>query len=225
MSFLYSVLNIIYEISQFVMPIFIVVLVFNSGISEHPMTILKTIKENWFFYLKLILYNNIALPFIVWFILQLVPIDPIYINGLVLLFLAAGASTVIAFLQMSKKKVTYAVTTMILLTFMTVIFIPIILLILIEGAEITSLELVQSLVTSVLIPLVIGMGVRLFAESLVNKIKPYVQSAQKILMNIAIYGMMIGLLPEMIDLIGSGMIVTGTLMVLLASAGGISPGN
>lgn len=41
-------------------------------------------------------------------------------------------------------------------------------------------------------------------------------------MNSAIYGMMIGLFPEMIGLIGSGMIVTGSLMVLLASAGDTS---
>ena len=209
-----------YDISSFAMPIFIFVFVFNSGLSEHPKTIFLTAKENWGFYLRLIIYNNILLPIGVWLVLQWLPIDPLYTNGLTIFFLTAGASTVIAFMMEVKLRSTYAVTSMILLTFMTVLVIPILLPFMIEGASITSFELVQSLVTSILLPLLIGMGLRLFFESFVDTIRPFILKAQKILLNVAIYGMMIGLIPELIQLIGSGVVVTGVGLVVLAFLGG-----
>lgn len=212
-----QVLDLIYDLSYFIMPIFIVLLVFNSGISEHPKTILLTVKKNWAYFLRLILFNNIVLPLLIWFILQFIPIAPVYGIGFIILFLCAGASTVIAFVQSTNNKITYAVTTMILLTLSTVVILPILLPIMIEGAEITSRDLVGSLVASIVVPLASGSAMRLFFEKFALKIKPFTLKAQKIIMNIAIYGMMLGLLPELVQLVGSGVISTSIVIILSAA--------
>ncbi|MCC5895488.1 MAG: hypothetical protein JJU16_08530 [Alkalibacterium sp.] len=217
MNTILSLLDLIYDASYLIMPIFIVLLVFNSGISEHPKTIFETIKTNWGYFLRLVLFNNIALPVLLWVLLQFIPIDPVYTIGFVILFLCAGASTVIAFVQSTQNKITYAVTTMILLTLSTVVILPILLPLMIDGAEITSSELVGSLVASIVIPLAVGSALRLFIEDVAIKIKPFTLKTQKILMNIAVYGMMLGLFPELVQLVGSGVITT-SIVIILSSA-------
>lgn len=213
-------LELIYDISYFIMPIFIVLLVFNSGVSEHPKTIIHTVKTNLGYFSRLVLFNNIILPVIVWLILRVIPIDPVYVIGFVILFLCAGASTVIAFVQSTQHTITYAVSTMILLTLSTVIILPILLPVMIDGAEISSFDLVGSLVASIVIPLASGSALRLFFEPFAVRINPYTLKAQKILMNIAIYGMMLGLLPELVQLIGRGVITTSVLIIVLSAISG-----
>lgn len=152
-----------------------------------------------------------------WLVLRLVPIEPVYAIGFVILFLCAGASTVIAFVQSAQHKITYAVTTMILLTLSTVIILPILLPIMIDGVDITSVDLIGSLVASIVIPLAAGSALRLSFEDFAVKIKPFTLKIQKIMMNIAVYGMMLGLLPELIQLVGSGVITT-SIVIILGSA-------
>lgn len=220
MSITTTILDFIYQVSQFVMPIFIFVLVFNAGMTEHPKTILSIMKEDWKFFLRLVLYNNLFLPLAVWFILQFLPLDPNFANALIIIFLTSGASTIIAFVQLTGEKMRYAVATMLLLTTVTIIAVPILLPMLIVGAEISPIALINSLLPSVVLPLVLGIAVRLISKSFSDKIRPYVQITQKIAMNIAIYGTVIGLLPQLVDLIGSGVILTGMLFVVLGFGGG-----
>lgn len=220
MSFLTSVLNFIYQISQFFMPIFIFILVFNSGMSEHPKTILSTLKKDWSFFLRLVIYTNLFVPVAVWFILQFLPLDPVYANALIILFLTAGASTIIAFVQLTGEQIRHAVAAMLLLLFVTIVVVPILLPMLVVGAEISPVDLVSNLFTSIIIPLALGITVRLVSEDFSDKIRPYVQQFQKIAMNIAIYGMILGLLPDLVNLVGSGFILTGLIFLALAYFGG-----
>lgn len=217
MNVVTQVLNTVYEISYFIMPLFIVLLVFNSGMSEHPKTIVSTVKHNWPYFFRLVVLNNLLIPLALWLVLRLLPLDPTYAVGLMILFLCAGASTVIAFVQDSRNQSVYAVSSMILLTLSTVLFLPLLLPIMIEGAEITSLDLVRSLILSILVPLSIGSAMRIFFKQLSEQIRPYALKLQKITMKVAIYGMMIGLLPELVNLIGSGVIVTSIGIVVTAS--------
>jgi BASS family bile acid:Na+ symporter len=220
MSTITTILDFIYQVSQFFMPIFIFVLVFNAGMTEHPKTIISTMQEDWKFFLRLVLYNNLFLPIAVWFILQFLPVDPVFANALIITFMTAGASTIIVFVQMTGEEIKYAVATMILLTTLTIIIVPVLLPVLIVGANVSPMELVSGLLTSVILPLVLGIALRVISSDTADKIAPYVQKIQTITMNIAIYGMIIGLLPQLIGLIGRGVILTGTILLLLAFGGG-----
>lgn len=215
-----QVLNAVYQVSYFIMPIFIVLLVFNSGMSEHPKTIVSTVKHNWLYFFRLVVLNNLLIPAGLWLVLRILPLQASYAVGLMILFLCAGASTVIAFVQSTRNQTVFAVSSMILLTLSTVVFLPLLLPLMIEGAEITSLDLMGNLTSSILIPLSIGSAMRIFFKQLSEKIRPHALKLQKITMKVAIYGMMIGLLPDLINLIGSGVIVTSLGIVVTASAAG-----
>ncbi|GAB2492089.1 hypothetical protein GCM10008929_15580 [Alkalibacterium psychrotolerans] len=218
MDSLTQLLNTVYQVSYFIMPLFIILLVFNSGMSEHPKTIVSTVRHNWSYFLRLILLNNLLIPSALWLLLRIMPLDSQYAIGLLILFLCAGASTVIAFVQATGNQTVYAVSSMIVLTLSTVIFLPVLLPFMIEGAEITSLDLVGSLVSSILIPLSAGSAMRIFFKQFSRRIRPFALRLQKLAMNIAIYGMIIGLLPELISLLGSGVIVSSIGIVVGASA-------
>lgn len=220
MSILTAIVDIMYQISQFVMPIFIFILVFNAGMSERPRTILSTLKKDWKFFLRLVLFNNIFLPVAVWFILQFLPLDPSYANAFIVLFLTSGASITIAFVQLTGEEVKYAVTSVLLLTFMTILIVPILLPMLIVGAEISSVDLVSNMLFSILLPLALGVLFRLISEDTAVKIGPYVQKAQGITMNIAIYGMIPSLFPQLVNLVGSGAILTSFAILVFAFGGG-----
>lgn len=124
------------------------------------------------------------------------------------------------FVSTANEDTKYATTAMVLLTFTTVIFLPILLPLLVTGAEITMGDLVGNLITSILIPLVIGSLVRIIFENFTVKMRPYLKKLQQVLMNIAIYGLTIGYIPQVIEIIGSGMIATGLFFVLLGFAAG-----
>lgn len=220
MKFITELLQIIRNIASFVLPFFIFLIVFNAGNSEKPQTLFKTIREEWKFFLRLIVFNNLFVPLAVWLILQAIPIAPPFENGLLILFLSAGAPTIIMFVSTANEDTKYATTAMVLLTFTTVIFLPILLPLLVTGAEITMGDLVGNLITSILIPLVIGSLVRIFFENFTVKMRPYLKKLQQVLMNIAIYGLIIGYIPQVIEIIGSGMIVTGLSFVLLGFGAG-----
>lgn len=220
MDTLTQLLNTVYQVSYFIMPLFIILLVFNSGMSEHPKTIVSTVRHNWSYFLRLILLNNLLIPSGLWLFLRLMPLESQYAVGLLILFLCAGASTVIAFVQSTGNQTVYAVSSMIVLTLSSVIFLPVLLPFMIDGAEITSVDLVGSLVSSILIPLSAGSAMRIFFTQFTGRIRPFALSLQKVTMNIAIYGMIIGLLPELISLIGSGVIISSMGIVVGASAVG-----
>lgn len=220
MDSLTQLLNTVYQVSYFIMPLFIILLVFNSGMSEHPKTIVSTVRHNWSYFLRLILLNNLLIPSALWLLLRIMPLDSQYAIGLLILFLCAGASTVIAFVQATGNQTVYAVSSMIVLTLSTVIFLPVLLPFMIDGAEITSVDLVGSLVSSILIPLSAGSAMRIFFKQFSRRIRPFALRLQKLAMNIAIYGMIIGLLPELISLLGSGVIVSSIGIVVSTSAVG-----
>ena len=109
---------------------------------------------------------------------------------------------------------------MVILMFQTVISVPLLLPLLISGTSVTSIQILQGMLTTVILPLIIGIITRLFWSTLVLKIRPILLKAQAILMNIAVYGMLIGLLPELIKLVGSGVILTGIVLIILSFIGG-----
>ena len=220
MSILSTLINILYQISQFMMPIFIFILVFNTGMSESPKTIFLTLKREWTYFLRLVVYNNIILPVAVWLVLQFIPLDPSYANAFIVLFLASGAPILIMFVQLTGEEIKYAVSSVLLLIFSTIVIVPILLPLLIVGAEITPMDLVSNMIFSILLPLILGVIFRMMAEDTAQKIGPHVQTAQKVTMNIAIYGMLPQLFPQLVDLFGSGVILTGFALIGLVFGGG-----
>lgn len=220
MEFIISIFDFIFAFSQFIMPFFIFVLIFNAGMSEHPKTIWETMNKNKAFYFKLMLYANIFIPVVVSLALNFTGLADAYKNGIIILFTTAGASTVIVFMQQANEKVSYAVTSMILLTLVTVMVSPILLPIFIHGVTINPLNLLGDMVTSILIPLLLGMSIQTFFSNFVSKIRPISLFLQKQFMMVAIYGTLLGLTPDLIGLIGTGVISIGVAITILAFLGG-----
>lgn len=215
-----SILALIASITSFITPIFVFIVCLNSGLSEDPRNVLKIFKENWKYYARLVLLSNILFPLFVWGLMNLFSFPASFTQAMLVFFICAGAPIVISFTQNAGNTGIYATASMIVSLVATIIVIPILLPIMIGDVGLDMISLIWNLVQTVVIPLVIGFSITIFLPSIKKTILPSIGIAQKITMDIVIYGTLITNIPNIIALVGEFAIVTGIILIYLAFATG-----
>jgi bile acid:Na+ symporter, BASS family len=92
--------------------------------------------------------------------------------GLLLLGCAAGAPFLPKLAELSKGNLPFAVGTMVLLMVITVVYLPIVLPLLLPGITVDPVKIAQSLVLVMLLPLGLGLIVRVRYDEFAARIKP-----------------------------------------------------
>jgi BASS family bile acid:Na+ symporter len=92
--------------------------------------------------------------------------------GLLLLGCAAGAPFLPKLAELSKGNLPFAVGTMVLLMVITVVYLPIVLPLLLPGITVNPVKIAQSLVLVMLLPLGLGLIVRVRYDEFAARIKP-----------------------------------------------------
>jgi BASS family bile acid:Na+ symporter len=108
--------------------------------------------------------NFVAVPLLAIGILQIVPLDRPYAIGLVLVALAAGAPFTIKLTQMSGGDVAFSAGVLVLLIVLSIGVVPLVAPRLAPGVTISAWGVAAPLIRTMLLPLVLGMGVRAFAS-------------------------------------------------------------
>lgn len=211
-----TILSIVSTVTNFVTPIFVFVVCFNSGLSEDPRNIAGTLKENWKYFGRLVLISNILFPLFVWGIMGLLPFPVFFEQAMLVYFICAGAPLIISFTQSAGNRGLYATAGMIVLLIATVILLPILLPLMIGDINISMTSLIWNLIQTVVIPLTLGFLITVFLPKLKGKINPTTGFLQKVTMDIVIYGTLITNIPNIISLIGEFAILTGIILVYLA---------
>ena len=118
---------------------------------------------------------------------------------------------------------------MVLLMLVTIIFVPIVLPLLLQGVEIDPWEIAQSLIVLMLIPLAIGLFIKARYEDTAAHIRPiFAQASNLGLMLLIVLGVVLNF-QAMIALVGSRGILAAIVFVLLSLGiglvlGGSDPG-
>ena len=144
-----KILKIIYTIS---LPVFIVGSMLNLGLSLTFKDILKPLKNIKLVLMALVL-NFIVVPIITVGIINIMNIDEGVKIALIVLSLSAGAPFLPKLAEISKADIGESIGIMILLMVGTIFYLPIILPVIMEGVSINPLEIAQSLIKLMLIPL------------------------------------------------------------------------
>ncbi len=215
-DFIQSLLGIVAQITTFITPIFVFIVCFNSGMSQHPKKVLKTANENIGYYSRVILASNIIYPLFVWGLMTILPFPEFFKLGALVFFICAGAPIVISFTQSAGNTGLYATAGMIIQLIASIIIIPVLLPLMVGGVEIDMGILIWNLIKTVVIPLILGFIIAIYWEELIPRIRPTVGKFQKVTMDIVIYGTLIRNIPNIIDLIGEFAILTGVILVYLA---------
>ncbi len=120
-----------------------------------------------------LLANFVLVPFLTWLILKGIPLDTGTKIGLVLLATAAGAPFLPKLAQIAKGDVAFSVGLMLLLMVASIIYLPLVLPLMLEGVEVDAAGIARSLALMMLLPLIVGLVVRAHAEELAKTISPF----------------------------------------------------
>ncbi|RIK16774.1 MAG: transporter, partial [Anaerolineae bacterium] len=107
-----------------------------------------------------LLANFVLVPLLAYGITLVVPLDQSLKVGLIILATAAGAPFLPKLVQGAKGNVAFGVGLMVLLMVATIVYMPLVLPLLLQGVTINPWDIAQSLIVLMLIPLAIGLLVR-----------------------------------------------------------------
>ncbi len=119
-----------------------------------------------------VIANFIIVPLFAFVIIWLIPVSEGARIGILLLSFCGGAPFIPKLVMLAKGPLGSAVGLMLLLLMMTMLIMPIVVPLVFQGASISSWELAQSLLFSMLIPLMVALLTRAYFEKFALKIQP-----------------------------------------------------
>ena len=120
--------------------------------------------------------NFFLVPILAYAILFIIPLDQGLATGLILMATAAGAPFLPKLAQAAKGNMAFSVGLMVLLMVVTIIYMPLVLPLLLQGVEVDALEIAKSLIFLMLIPLIIGLFVKARYESIAETLQPHMST-------------------------------------------------
>ena len=123
----------------------------------------------------ILLWGWVAGPALAWLIIQIMPLMEAHAAGLLLISLAPTAPFFPLLVRKAGGDMSFAGAFMLLTTLGTVIFLPLLAPVLIKDLTVDSWSLAKPLLMMVLLPLLIGGAIRVFAPNAAEKIFPVVK--------------------------------------------------
>ena len=162
--------------------------------------------------------NFVLVPLVAVLLKTVIPLEPSLGIGLILLATAAGAPFLPKLAQAAKADVAFSVGLMVLLMVVTVAYVPLVLPILLPGVSVNPLDIAQSLIVLMLIPLAIGLVIKARYADIAASLQPHMAQASTVSL-LAVFVLMLVLnFNTMIGAIGSGAIIVAILFILISLA-------
>ena len=148
-------------------------------------------------------------------ITKILPLSDAHAAGLLLFSLAPTAPMLPILIRKAKADMDISAAMMPLAVVGTVVLMPLIAPILIPGVSVSSFALAKQLVITVLLPLVVGVVIRVYASKLADRIFPYVKklagltTLALLLFTVVMYG------KELLNALGSYAVAAQVVFVLV----------
>jgi len=204
------------DLTGYALPVFVIATMFNVGLTQKPSAITDNLR-NWHFVVRMLLANFIIVPSLMYTLVNLVgDYTPAQAAGLMIMGVCAGAPFLIKLTQTSANDIALGATVMMVLMVSTVIIAPVLLPFFIEGLEVDAWGIAQSLFVQMLLPIIVGMILSQAVTSLAETVQPWVARAGNIALYVVLGATLIGYWPEIQDLLGTGAIAGGLVVLLFA---------
>jgi BASS family bile acid:Na+ symporter len=195
--------------------VFVISSMLSMGLSLTAKQIIEPLKDTRLVILALVA-NFVVVPIAAYLITVVLPLDESISIGLILISMAAGAPFLPKLVQVAKGNTAFSVGLMVLLMVVTIVFLPIVLPLVLQGVEVNPLDIAQSLVVMMLIPLAIGLFIKARYEDSAEKIRPTFAMAANIgILVLIVLGVVLNF-EAMIDLVGSLGILAAIIFVVVA---------
>jgi BASS family bile acid:Na+ symporter len=164
--------------------------------------------------------NFIVVPVLAVLLTNLLPMGQPQATALILVGACAGAPFLPKLAQMSKGNLALSVGLMVLLMVVTIFYAPLVLPLLLPGAQVDALAIAQSLILLMLLPLTIGLLLKWRYENMAAEWQPHLSQASTFSLLALIVAALLLQFRNVIGAIGSWLIVGTFLLVVGALLSG-----
>jgi BASS family bile acid:Na+ symporter len=160
------------------------------------------------------LANFILVPLLAYIVTQLIPglEHPMKI-GLFLIATAAGAPFLIKLVQVANGDVALSAALLVLLLAVTIVYMPIVVPLLLPGAEVSALAIATPLALTMLFPLAIGHFVKAKVPDWANRLQPIARKLSTIALVLLLLSTLLANLDAIIGMLGEGAILAALLVI------------
>ena len=208
-----EILDLIMQLSVLV---FVITSMFSMGLSLTMGQIIEPLRSVRLVVLALAA-NFILVPVLAYVILLIIPLEQGLATGLIIMATAAGAPFLPKLAQSAKGNMAFSVGLMTLLMVSTIIYMPLVLPILLQGVEVDALAIAQSLLFTMLVPLAVGLLIKWRYESTADSLQPHMAQVSTVaLVLLMVSGLVINF-SDIVDVIGTGGILAVLIFLIVAT--------
>jgi len=195
--------------------IYIITTMLSMGLSFTPKQFLEPLKDKNLI-LKSMAANFILVPLLAFIILQLIPLQQGLAIGLILMATAAGSPFMLKLVQFMGADIKFAVGLMLILSLVTLVYMPLVLSIFLPGVSVNHLSIAGSLVVLIFLPLIGGTLVKSRYNEIAKTIKPTFNQISNIFIFVVVI-LYLGLnYQEFMSVFGTGALIVSLLFVFLS---------
>ena len=211
--------EILETLAQLAVLVFVISSMLSMGLSLTTKQIVEPLKDTRLV-IQALVANFVVVPIAAYVITLVLPLDESISIGLILISMAAGAPFLPKLVQVAKGNTAFSVGLMVLLMVVTIVFLPIVLPLVLQGVEVNPLEIAQSLVVMMLIPLAIGLFIKARYEDSAETIRPTFSMAANIgILVLVVLGVVLNF-EALINLVGSFGILAALIFLIIAIGSG-----
>ncbi|MEW6010902.1 MAG: bile acid:sodium symporter [Euryarchaeota archaeon] len=193
--------------------VYIVSTMLSMGLSFFPKQFIEPLQDKKLI-LKSLAANFILVPLLTYIILQLIPLQPGLAIGLVLMAAGAGSPFMLKLVQFIKADMAFAVGLMLILSTVTLIYLPLALSFLLPDVTVNSLSIAVSLLVLIFLPLLGGTTLKWRYSKLAEIIKPTFNQISNIFLFVVVL-LYLGLnYQDFLSVFGTGGLLAALIFVL-----------
>lgn len=197
---------------QYIAPVFVISMMLNVGLTQKLSAIAAHLK-NWPFVLKMLVANFVLAPALMIVALYFAPFDPALKAGLLIFSLGAGAPFLIKLTQTAEHDLSLGAAVMMVLMVGTVPYMPVVLPRVLSGVSVDALAIAKALLIQMLLPIGVGMAFAQLLPYLAKNLQPWISRISNLAMYAMVLATLIGYLPNLLKIIGTGAFLVGLVFV------------
>ena len=163
-----------------------------------------------------LLANFVLVPLLAYLITLIIPLSNGLEAGLVLVSTAAGAPFLPKLAQAARGNLAFSVGLMVLLMIVTIVYMPIMLPLLLQGVTVNPWDIARSLIILMLIPLAAGLFLRVRYEEIAAKLQPPMAQTSTFAIALLLVSGLLANLRSILEVIGAGGIIAALLFLAVA---------
>lgn len=195
--------------------IYIVTTMLSMGLSFFPKQFLEPLKDKSLI-LKSLAANFILVPILTFLILQVIPLQQGLAIGLILMATAAGSPFMLKLVQFMKADIAFAVGLMLILSIVTLIYMPLVLSILLPSISVNHLSIAVSLLVLIFLPLISGTIVKWRYNGIAESIQPTFNQISNIFIFVVVVLYLVLNYKDFLAVFGTGALIASLIFVLAA---------